>query len=145
MKEKIKKTNNERYGGNSVMSDPKIREKCFKNMKNRKEYKFPSGRVEWVQGYEPQALDILLKKYDENDIVCSNSPTIHYSLNEEKHFHITDIFIKSENKIIEVKSTWTFEKKEDNILIKKREAKNQGYNYEIWILSPEGEIINILN
>ena len=145
VKEKIKKTNNERYGGNSVMSDPKIREKCFKNMKDRKEYKFPSGRIEYVQGYEPQALDILLKKYDENDIVCSNSPTIYYSFNGKQHFHLTDIFIKSENKIIEVKSTWTFEKKEDKILIKQRESKNQGYKYEIWILTKKGEIIDILN
>ena len=113
VKEKIKKTNNERYGGNSAMSDTKIREKCFKKMKDRKEYKFPSGRIEYVQGYEPQALDILLKKYDENDIVCSNSPTIYYSFNGNKHLHVTDIFIKSENKIIEAKSKWTFEIKED--------------------------------
>ena len=145
VKEKIKKTNNERYGGNSAMSDTKIREKCFKKMKDRKEYKFPSGRIEYVQGYEPQALDILLKKYDENDIVCSNSPTIYYSFNGNKHLHVTDIFIKSENKIIEAKSKWTFEIKEDKVLIKQREAKNQGYKYEIWILTKKGEIIDILN
>lgn len=143
VKEKIKKTNNERYGGNSVMSDPKIREKCFKNMKNRKKYTFPSGRIEYVQGYEPQALDILLKSYDEDDIVCSKSPTIYYSVNGNNHFHITDIFIKSENKIIEVKSTWTFEIKEDKVLIKQRISKNQGYKYEIWILNKIGEILNI--
>jgi len=52
--------------------------------------------------------------------------------------HYVDIFIKSENKCIEVKSTWTAEKKKDNIFLKQNAAKDLGYKYEIWVYDGKG-------
>jgi hypothetical protein len=50
----------------------------------------------------------------ECDIVtkCTNVPTIWYNNKVgKKHRHYVDIFISSQNKCIEVKSTWTAEKR----------------------------------
>ena len=46
-----------------------------------------------------------------------------------------------EFKCIEVKSTWTFKKKKDNIFLKQLAAKNLGYNYEIWVYDSKGNKI----
>jgi hypothetical protein len=58
--------------------------------------------------------------------------------NVEKHRHYVDIFIPSQNKCIEVKSTWTSEKKKDTIFLKQNAAKELGYNYEIWVYNRKG-------
>jgi hypothetical protein len=48
-----------------------IMEKCSKNAYKLKEYKFPSGRIDKVQGYEPMALDKIFKEWriDVNDVI----------------------------------------------------------------------------
>jgi len=57
----------------------------------------------------------------------------------KKHRHYVDIFIPSQNKCIEVKSTWTAEKKKDNIYLKQQAAKELGYKYEIWVYNRKFE------
>ena len=49
-----------------------------------------------------------------------------------------DIFIPYQNRCIEVKSTWTAEKKKDNIFLKQQAGKELGYNYEIWVYDGKG-------
>jgi hypothetical protein len=41
--------------------------------------------------------------------------------------------------MIEVKSTWTAEKKKDNIFLKQEAGKKAGYLYEIWVYNGKGE------
>ena len=85
-----------------------------------KEYVFPSGRSEKVQGAEPYALTELLENINENDIVvgCKNVPNIWYNdKNGKKHRHYVDIFIPSQNRCIEVKSTWTEKININNIFL----------------------------
>ena len=87
-----------------------------------KEYIFPSGNIILVQGDEPYALDELIinENIDETNIItgCKNVPEIWYTDGlGKKHRHYVDIFIPSQNKCIEVKSTWTAEKKKDNIFL----------------------------
>jgi hypothetical protein len=113
-------------------------EKLSKNAYKQKTFKLPSGKEIKCQGYEPFALQDLIKSeiIEENDIItgCKNVPTIWY--NDEigkKHRHYVDIFIPSQNKCIEVKSTWTAEKKKDCIFLKQNAAKELGYAYEIWV------------
>jgi hypothetical protein len=59
----------------------------------------------------------------------------------KKHRHYVDIFIKSLNKCIEVKSTWTSEKKNDNIFLKQKSAKEMGYAYEIWVYDGKKNLV----
>jgi hypothetical protein len=113
-------------------------EKHFKTCYNKKDYVLPSGKIIQTQGYEKYALDELIinEKIDESDIItgCKNVPEIWYcDESGKKHRHYVDIFIPSQNKCIEVKSTWTAEKKKDCIFLKQNAAKELGYNYEIWV------------
>jgi hypothetical protein len=121
-------------------------EKTSKNAYKLKEYVYPSGKSVRVQGTEPLALNELIQNelVNEDDIHvgAKNVPTIWY--NDEsgkKHRHYVDIFIKSQNRCIEVKSTWTAEKKKDNIFLKQNAAKQLGYKYEIWVYDNKGVMV----
>ena len=138
MKKGVKK-----YGTEYSIQTTEIMEKASKNAYKLKEYMFPSGRIEKVQGYEHYALDDLIKNENINEIDiftgCKNVPTIWYNdENKKKHRHYVDIFIKSQNLCIEVKSNWTAEKKKDNIFLKQKSGKELGYKYEIWIYNCKG-------
>jgi|694.fasta_scaffold124048_3 hypothetical protein len=144
VKEKIKQSNIIKYGVENVMQNVEIMEKSSKNAYKSKQYILPSGKIIKIQGYENLALDYLIniENISENDILtgCKNVPTIWYNDNKEKsHRHYVDIYIPSQNKCIEVKSTWTAEKNKNCIYLKQESAKKLGYNYEIWIYNKKGE------
>lgn len=128
--------------------NPEIMEKVSKNSYLRKEYISPSGKVFLCQGYEPFVLEYLItkEKIDEEDIVNGETkvPKIIYKDDKNiSHTHYPDIYLKSINKIIEVKSEWTLNKKEDNVFEKQKAGKEQGYLYEIWVTNRKGKILEI--
>lgn len=136
IKEKIKLRNLDKYGVEHHMHVPEIADKCSKSLYLTKEYTLPSGKILQIQGYEHFALDELVTLYREDDIINGkpNVPEIWYQdENGKKHRHYVDIFIPSKQLCIEVKSTWTAEKKKDNIFLKQTAGKKLGYNYEIWV------------
>lgn len=100
-----------------------------------KDYTLPSGAVIKYQGYENLALDELLTIYKEEEISSGkhNIPTIDYYINDTKHRYFPDLFIKSENRIIEVKSEWTIQLAKGNIEEKALATVKAGYKYEIWV------------
>jgi hypothetical protein len=138
IKEKIKQTNLTKYGVEYCIQNSEIAKKTLSSGLRFKEYKFPSGRIEKIQGYENIALDELIniELIDDNDIIvgCKNVPTIWYTTEDGiKHRHYVDIFIPTQNRCIEVKGEW-FYKRDKNILkLKKQEAENLGYKYELWV------------
>jgi hypothetical protein len=144
-KEKFKETCLKNYGVEFVTQHPEIFEKAMKNAYKLKDYTLPSGNIIKIQGYEHYALDELLQDgILEEDIIngCKNVPEIWYTdENNKKHRHYVDIFIPSLNRCIEVKSTWTAEKKKDFIFLKQQAGKELGYNYEIWVYNGKGEKI----
>lgn len=104
------------------------------------DYELPSGSVARVQGYEPKALDKLLETFKETDIVVGTRNIINeiggikYIYNDNEHVYYPDMFIKSTNTIIEVKSQWTFDKWKEKNLAKERACLEQGFNFEFMIL-----------
>jgi hypothetical protein len=137
-------TNFKKYGCNHPTQNSEIMEKSVKTSFTKKEYVFPSGRIDKIQGYENYALDELIinEKIDESDIItgCKNVPTIWYNdENGKKHRHYVDIFIPSQNKCIEVKSSWTAKQNEHNIFLKQKAAKELGYKYAIWVYNNKKE------
>lgn len=104
-----------------------------------KKYKMPSGRTVSVQGYEDVALDELLKKYKESDIVTQSdgiskyTGTIEYDLNGT-HVYKPDIYIKSKNMIVEVKSDWTYKISKEQTHAKARACKDMGFTFYLMIL-----------
>ena len=145
-KEKAKATCLEKYGVEHAMQNPEVADKSSKASYSRKDYTLPSGKIIQIQGYEHYALDELVKIFNEYEIINGSGsvPEIWYYDDEGmKHRHFVDIFIPSQNKCIEVKSTWTAEKKKDNIFKKQQAGKNLGYNYEIWIYD-EAEKVEVI-
>ncbi len=146
IKEKVKQTNLERYGVENVSKNPEFMDKISKKCYNRRTFTSKSGKEYICQGYEPYALKILTEDQnisDDNIITgVTNVPKIKYLDNEDsEHIHYPDIYLKAQNKIIEVKSSWTLKKKEDSVFAKQKAAKEQGFQYEIWVMSPKGLIL----
>ena len=140
-RDKFKVTCLEKYGVENPTQNEEILEKSIKASYRTKDYVMPSGNVINYQGYESFALDELIinEKIDESDIITGtiNVPTIWYYDERGKHRRqFVDIFIPSQNRFIEVKSTWTFTK--PNVLCKQIAAKELGYKYEIWVYDKKG-------
>lgn len=107
----------------------------------KKSYMFPSGRTEWVQGSEDKAIDILLNDYDERDIVVDDDKIarmigkIYYTGVDRKiHRYIPDLYIVSERKIIEVKSSFTYKIQLKTNKLKEQAVLEAGYRFEFMIL-----------
>jgi len=124
----------EKYGGHPNQNK-EVQAKSEATSYHYKDYMMPTGNVVKYQGYENLALDELVQLYEEDDICVgrSNIPTIDYYINEKKHVYFPDFYIKSENKIIEVKSEWTIKLLRANIEEKAQATVKAGYSYEIWV------------
>jgi hypothetical protein len=114
----------------------KILEKiCKPNNYKYKKYIFPSGKIVNYQGYENFALDELIKIHCENDIENDRHriPTIKYIMRNKVYNYYPDIYIKSQNLIIEVKSDFTYKKQIVKNALKSLAVKKSGFNFEFWI------------
>jgi hypothetical protein len=145
VKQKKIDTNLKIRGVENPAQSQEVMEKTQKNAKKYKVYKMPSGDIRKVQGYEPFALNELVKLYSEEQIKTDRKdvPRVQYEIDKKKKYHFPDIFIPHENKIIEVKSTWTYKCKADNIQLKKEACEKQGFRYEIWCFNPKGKRVDL--
>ena len=135
IRDKIKKSFLNKYGCEYGLQSIEIYKRLTKSSFSYKDYTLKSGKICKVQGYEPYALDELFETYLEDDI-CINvedKPKIEYLNGTQKHYYFPDIYIPKENKLIEVKSAWTYLCDPDIIKLKGKACKEKGYLYEIWI------------
>jgi hypothetical protein len=144
IQDKMKKTMLEKYGVPNPLQNPFIAEKQLQNSFKRKSFIFPSGKEIFVQGYEPFALNRLLfeEQIHEMDILTDRSqvPSISWTdSNGKLHIYYVDIFIPTQNRCIEVKSTWTYN--QPNVQEKQEATLRLGYKYEIWVFDEKGELI----
>lgn len=133
----------DKYGVEYPMQNPIIYSKCLSSLYRKKEYVFPSGRVDYIMGYEPRVVDELLNKYNENEIILKtiDIPVIEYlrkisndgKERERNAVYYPDIMLP--DTLIEVKSTYTYEKDKENNERKCQACLEQGYNIELWIYS----------
>lgn len=147
---KAKRTTRSRFGVDNAMQDPKIASKNIRHALRKKEYVFPSGRTEYVQGFEPFALDELIwqEDVDEDDIVVNPAEMPEIWWRDEKsnrHRYFPDILVTSTHLLIEVKSEWTITLEPDMIERKKQAALKAGFNYEFRIYSKKGHRISTWN
>jgi hypothetical protein len=112
-------------------------DKTQKKSKSYKDYILPSNKIVAVQGYENIALDELFlnNNYKEDDIITDRKdmPVIKYYLNGTIHQYFPDIMILSENKIIEVKSTYTYKLHLIKNIMKALATRKAGFSFEFWI------------
>ena len=144
-KERHKETCMERYGVPFVMQDPTIHDKSHKNAHSLKKYEFPSGKIVNVQGYEPFALDHLLKIYNENDIIIGAKymPEIWYHGEDGKyHRYFPDIYIPKKKLIIEVKSTFTLNKHRQKVINTRKTCIYLGFRFQLRLYDEKGNRLN---
>jgi hypothetical protein len=167
IKEKTKETHLERRGVTHHMKDPRVIEQMrmnfleksggmyehpmqnpeffqqvLKSMHKYKPFIFPSGKETLVQGYEDLCLnDLVLKEgINENDIdnTPSEVPEIYYMFKDSYKRYYPDIYVSSQNKIIEVKCKFTYEIDLEKNLAKARACLEEGYNFEFRIYDKQG-------
>lgn len=141
VQQKTIETCNEKYGCDYPMQNIEVFEKFYKKVYKKKQIKFPSGRTESVQGYEPQAINELLELgYSEDDLVISNKDIeshigkVMYKDGEKTRRYYPDIYIKSERKIIEVKSNYTYNAHKTINKLKEQACIDLGFNFEFKII-----------
>lgn len=148
--EKRRLTNLDMHGVENCCLIPGNSSKSNTGNAKIKDYTLPSGQVIGVRGYEPNALDTLLESYQESDILLHDD----YSEYQIQVFSYTsdkgriakyypDMYIPSENRIIEIKSQWWWDgngKTDEkyttrlaNNLRKRQAVIDAGYNYEVWL------------
>jgi hypothetical protein len=138
--EKCVKTCLEKHGETWISRVNEINIRQQKGGYSWKEFEFPSGKVVRVQGYEPLVLLDLLTRYDEEDIIVGLQNIVEivgffeYEYEEKTRKYYPDIYIKSENRIIEVKSIYTFNKEKEKNLLKRDSVLKKGINFNFVIL-----------
>jgi hypothetical protein len=145
IKNKKNKTMINRYGVEHSMQDKDIFEKNHKC--SSKKLFLPDNSEHFYQGYENIAILELLDMYELNvDLIIKRKdiPAIWYFNSSKRHRYFPDIFIKSKNLIIEVKSEYTFKKYLEINLIKAKACLDLGYSYEFWICNKHS-IVNKIN
>jgi hypothetical protein len=144
IKNKVKSTCFKKYGCFNANQSPEIQERNQKNGLRYKTYITPSGEHRKVQGYEPFALDKLFKElhYSEDNVITDRkyTPKFYYNIQEKKKIYYPDIYIPSENKIIEVKSSWTFNLNKHINEEKQKACVKDGYVFEFWIFDKKGKL-----
>lgn len=114
---------------------------CSESCRRAYEQRFRSkvidfyGRTVRVQGYEEFALFDLAKEHEPSDILVSDEilPYINGPIEYSGGKYYPDIFIKSKNLIIEVKSSYTFTCDYDKNIEKMNGSIAAGYNFEFHI------------
>ncbi len=130
----------EKYGVDYPSQSAEYRDNIETKFKFRwKDYILPSGKKVRTQGYENRALDELIKIYNENDIfvmardIENEIGRVWYENKNKHHRYFPDIYIKSENKIIEVKSIWTYKLHKEINELKKQACLDMNLNFEYMI------------
>lgn len=101
----------------------------------RKPYKLGKRIIE-LQGWEPQALDYIQKRLHvkPNEILVGTDVPRVYYFNTKKRIYFPDFYIPSQNRIVEVKSTHTFNVSLETLKLKRKAVIKAGYIFSVIVL-----------
>ena len=134
--EKQKRTSLVRYGVENVSQCPQI---FSKQQKSRYEiFEYKDTNLYYQGSYE---LDFLDKYYDKYEI--SSPDSIEYIFENKNKKYFPDFYISKYNLIVEIKSSYTYEKYLKQNLAKQRKCLDMGYNF-IFIIDKDYKEFNIL-
>jgi hypothetical protein len=132
-----------KFGVPYAMQNPDVFERSQNHSHRAKDFVMPSGSIRRVRGFEPFALRDLLQTYSEDQIKTGKGvPFIQYEGPDGKERrYFPDIYIEHENKIIEVKSDYTYTRDLATNLLKKKFTEDRGYTFEFWVYVKGGHRI----
>jgi hypothetical protein len=122
IRKKSENTLMNKYGVHNISQLKSNFEKIKKSSLNIKKYR--DSNIYYQGSFE---LDFLEKFY--NKIEISNAPSIKYNLNKSDHIYFPDFYIKSYNLIIEIKSSYFYNRDYKIIKEKEKFVINSGFNY----------------
>jgi hypothetical protein len=146
--DKTKETNLKRYGVENAMQNPLIFKKAMESSFRRREYVSQDGKTWFILGYEDECLDTLIN--DEQiscDIIKAGDddgiPVCKYVSKSDGKNRVwyPDIWIEGDNRLIEVKSTWTYNYSPDKM---KDKMDCCEYDCELWIYDGKKNIYEIV-
>ena len=140
MKDMIKATNIIRYGVEYPNQSVEVQAKSQKTGLKYKLYTAPSGIQRNIQGFEHFALDILFNEMnlEEDDVHTDRKAVPRICYDNNTRYYFPDIWIESLNKIIEVKSTWTYKLHKESNIKKWVATVGEGHTMEFWIFTNKG-------
>ena len=147
---KLENTNMIRYGTRHPMQNLAVFQRNQASRFATKQYTFTDGKTVSYQGYEGHAIKLLLEQgVTEEDIVSGykalkGSIFIFYEWEGNTHRYYPDLYLPSQNKIIEVKSTYTWSVSKMQNVAKLEQTKNQGYMCEAWIITDKGKLDTVI-
>jgi hypothetical protein len=135
IRDKCRQTVLQKYGCEHVMQNPDIAEKASNISRKFKDYTLPSGNIVRIQGYEDKVLKILLENYKEEQILTRriDMPEIWYLDNGKYRRYYPDLYIPSDNTIVEVKSIYTYMRNIVEFHRKRKACEYLGYTFKSYI------------
>ena len=123
------------------------KDKADSGWKKRTEVKI-GKRVVRIQGYEPLALEYLKSVGCNLKKLCiytdEGKPTFTYALGGKKRLYIPDFYYPPKQRVVEVKSLWTFLRTKEEYRKNVAKAKaviSSGYRYALLLMTPSGDRI----
>ena len=138
VKDKIKKTMLEKYGVDHPMKNSEIFNRAQKS--SYKHIKYKDTELHYQGKYELDFIEYCI----ENDIHIKNGPTIKYFLNSKDRRYFSDFYIPEKNLIVEVKSTYTFNDDYEENIAKKQYSIKSGFNFLFIIDKDYSQLESIL-
>lgn len=138
----IRETMLRRYGVPHALQNKKLLRKAQSTAYALKPLEL-NGKTVRVQGYEPQAIQYLVKEKNipESAIRCgghASIPEIPYTDETGTHVYHPDIFIPKRNLIVEVKSLYTYRVGKAKIRVTRKACKELGYKFLLLVMNREG-------
>jgi len=135
-KNKQKQTYLKNYGVEHNMQNKEIFEK--QQISAFKAKKYLNTIIYYRGSYELDFLNLYYNKYPN----IENGPSIKYIFEDKYHYYFPDFFISSLNLIIEIKSSYYYEKFKDICIAKQNATISNGFNY-IMILDKNYKEFNL--
>jgi hypothetical protein len=137
------------YGAEHAMQVPELLFKAQMSGFRLKPYCLPCGKTIYTMGYEKYCIrDLLAEGIDENSICAAGHvPIFDYYHEGKKHVYHPDIMVdvirkgQKREKIIEVKSKWTYKLCYDSNIHKWKSVCEAGYLFEVYVYHNKGVLL----
>jgi hypothetical protein len=137
----------EKYGAESAMQCPELFRKAQSSSFCRKPYISPDGKTFMVLGYEGIAMDDILKKEGIKTFYAGEDkeiPVFQYIGDDDKtHSYYPDVYIPEENRVIEIKSVYTYNRDPEKTLCKALKV-SESHLFELRLYNSHKEVVEIL-
>lgn len=140
--ERKKVSYQEKYSVDNPMQDSKINETSNINRYKFKAVDIHGRRFSHLQGFEPQGITYLIEQMniDVNDIQSGRKvPTVNYKFDGKNKTYFPDMYVDSENLLVEVKCEYTYQNDLEKNKAKREAAIKAGYNYKTIIFANNGK------